>query len=176
MYKGQRFAAPVFGVLTSSLFYGVVAAVALTAGISVFGQETKKVASVQGVWKVVQETNSWRTIASPSPGYLIFSEKHFALIREAQDIRRPDVPDVDNATAQQLLAMWGPFAAQFGTYEINGDVLALTLLVAKNPGQMNTHEFQRLRLEENTLTTEPLRDASGKPLAKPIRLKMIRVE
>ena len=153
-----------------------VAAVALIAGASLAAQQPGVSPSIQGVWKVVEETNNWRTITSPSPGYIVFTAKHFALVREAQDIKRPDVRDVDNATAQQLLAMWGPFAAHFGTYEVKGDVVALTLLVAKNPSQMNTQQFQRLRLQANTLMTEPLRDASGTPLAKPIRMKMVRVE
>jgi hypothetical protein len=48
-------------------------------------------------------------------------------------------------------------AAQFGSYAINGDVVALTILVAKKLGQMNTRRFQRLRLEENTLTTAATR-------------------
>ena len=43
--------------------------------------------SIQGVWRVVEEKNTWRTIDKPNPGYIIFTEKHFAIVREAQDIQ-----------------------------------------------------------------------------------------
>jgi len=43
--------------------------------------------SIQGVWRVVEEKNTWRTIDKPNPGYIIFTEKHFSIVREAQDIQ-----------------------------------------------------------------------------------------
>ena len=132
--------------------------------------------SIQGVWRVVEETAGGRTITNPNPGFIIYTAKYFSVVTEAQDIKRPDVTDVDNATAQQLLAMWGPFAAQFGTYEVKGDLLTLNILVAKNPSLMGTKQVQRFKVDGNTLTTEPFRDPGGTPLSKPISLKLTRVE
>jgi hypothetical protein len=132
--------------------------------------------SIQGVWRVVEETAGGRIITHPNPGFIIYTAKYFSVVTVAQDIKRPDVPDVDHATAQQLLAMWGPFAAQFGKYEVKGDVLTLNILVAKNPSLMGTKQIQRFRLDRNTLTTEPFRDPGGTPLSKPISLKLARVE
>lgn len=132
--------------------------------------------SIQGVWRVVEETTPWRTITNPRIGFIIYTAKHFALVREVQDIKRPDVRDVDHATAQQLLAVWAPFAAQFGTYEVKGDVLTLNILVAKNPSLMGTKQIQRFKVDGNTLTTEPFLDPGGMPLSKPVTLKLARVE
>jgi hypothetical protein len=150
--------------------------VAIASVGSLAAQQLSPAPSIQGVWKVIEETNNFRTITNPSPGYIIYTAKHFAVVREAQDIKRPDVADVDKATAEQLLAMWGPFAAQFGTYAIQGDRMTMKILVAKNPSQVNNESVRRVRIQGNILVTEPYAGPDGKPLAKPIGLKMIRIE
>jgi len=134
--------------------------------------------SIQGVWRVVEEKNTWRIISDPNPGYIIYTDKYFAVVREAQDIKRPEVTDFDKATPEQLVAMWGPFVAQFGTYDIERDVLTKRILVSKNKAKMGQAEVERLifKLDGNTLTTEPFRDTDGMPQAKPIGLKLVRVE
>ena len=77
--------------------------------------------------------------------------------------------DFEKATPEQLVAMWGPFVAQFGTYEIKDDVLTLTILVAKNKGKSGLKQIERFKFQGDTLITEPIR-------AKPITLKLVRVE
>jgi hypothetical protein len=86
------------------------------------------------------------------------------------------VTDFDKATPEQLTAMWGPFVAQMGTYELNGDVLTMTILVAKNKGKMGSKEIQRVKVDGDIMWTSPMADTQGNPLAKPIGLKMIRAE
>src|SRR5690349_8736482 len=83
---------------------------------------------IVGVWRVVDYTAGGRT-SHPQPGYWIFTARHFAMVMETRDdVKRSDVADPDSATARELLASWGPFAAQFGTYEIQGEVLTLHIL------------------------------------------------
>jgi len=131
---------------------------------------------IKGVWRVAEETNVWRTIRNPNPGYIIFTDGYFAIVREAQDITRPTVTDFDKATPEQLLAMWGPFVAQLGTYELDGDVLTMTRLVAKDKGKDSTKEVQRIRVDGNTMIAWPMADSAGWPLAKPIGLRLVRAE
>ena len=131
--------------------------------------------SIVGVWRVVDYTAAGRT-SHPQPGFWIFTAKHYAMVMETRDdVKRPDIADADQATAQQLLATWGPFAAQFGTYETKGDVLTLNILAAKNPDLVGTRRLQRFKVNANTLTTEALL-VDGKPMSKPVTLKLERAE
>lgn len=132
--------------------------------------------AIEGVWRVVEEQTAVRHIPKPNIGFLMITGKHFSLVRESQDIQRIDVSDVDNATAHQLLKMWGPFAAQFGTYELKGDIMTLNILVAKNPSLMGQKRVQRVKVDGDTLMMEPYIDSAGKPQSKPIVLKFTRVE
>ena len=69
-----------------------------------------------------------------------------------------------------------PFAAQFGAYETKGDVLTLTILAAKNPDLVGVRRFQRFKVQGNSLTTEPLLNAEGQPMSKPVTVKFERAE
>lgn len=133
-------------------------------------------AAIMGVWRVVEETNMWRTIKQPNPGYIFFTDSHYAIVREAQDIKRPSVTDFDNATPQELVAMWGPFVAQTGTYTLDGNLLSLTILVAKNKEKETTKEIQRVKVDGNTMMIWPAADAAGSALAKSIALRLVRAE
>src|SRR5205823_1965136 len=91
---------------------------------------------LKGVWKVVEAKRSGPnagTNSNPQPGLYIFTRKHYATVGVIGDKPRPQVPDVEKATASELLAMWGPFVANAGTYEISGDTLTTRPLVAKMP-------------------------------------------
>jgi hypothetical protein len=109
-------------------------------------------------------------------GFLIFTAKYFSLVRVSQDIKRPDVQDIDNATAFQLLKVWAPFAAQTGTYELNGNILRLSILVAKNQSLEGQTRVQRIKLSGKTLLMQPYVDGNGAPLSKPVSLTLTRVE
>jgi hypothetical protein len=130
---------------------------------------------IVGVWRVVDYTAAGRT-SHPQPGFWIFTTKYYAMVMDTKDdVKRPDIADPDQATAQQLLATWGPFAAQFGTYETKGDVLTLNILAAKNPDLVGTRRLQRFNVNAKTLTTEAL-FVDGKPMSKPVTLKLERAE
>jgi hypothetical protein len=143
--------------------------------LSVAAQQRSK-PSIDGVWKVVEQTINDRTLKGDQlgVGYHIYTEKHFAVVRESDVPPRPDVIDVDNATAAQLRAVWGPFVAKMGTYELSGDRLSFTTLVAKNPSNMSGRTAsQRFTLDGDALTLEPVERVPGN---RAIVLKMVRVE
>src|SRR5687768_5292191 len=80
---------------------------------------------IQGVWRVVEQTINERTLKAPElgAGYHIFTAGHFAVVRESGNTPRPDLSSTDTPTAEQVLAVYGPFVALCGSYEISGDVL-----------------------------------------------------
>jgi hypothetical protein len=86
------------------------------------------------------------------------------------------VADLDNATAAQLLAVFAPFVAQFGTYEVKGDQIISTVLVAKDPRTMGQRGVRQFKIENDTLFTWPVTDTSGNTMGKPNELKWERVE
>ena len=135
--------------------------------------------SIRGVWRVVEvdryPAGGWTS--HPTPGLWIFTARHYAAVMEGRDdVKRAVIEDVDHATAQQLRAAWMPFVAQFGTYEVKGDVLTLKILEAKNTDLIGVTRIQRFNLDVNTLTTEPLRSPDGKLLSKNLILKLARIE
>jgi hypothetical protein len=146
----------------------------------------EKVPPVYGVWQVVEQTRDGRTISGSNLGlgFHIYTPKYFAIVRETGTPPRPGVTGADaatastaavnTATAAQLLAAWGPFVAQVGTYEVAGDLVTERVLVAKDVANMQSaaaETVRRYRLEGNTLTIEP-REAKGAGAT----LKLIRVE
>ena len=149
----------------------VVVAVLIFNGSVIQGQAKP---SIQGVWRVVEQTINDRTLkdATLGVGFHIYTARHYAIIRETGVPPRMPAP-IDNASAAQLMAAYGPFVAQFGTYELSGERMSETILIAKNPelaGQSSVRQFQ---FEGNTLVTEPIERTPG---ARSITLKMVRVE
>lgn len=135
--------------------------------------------SIRGVWRVAEvdqyPAGGWTS--HPGPGFWIFTAKHFSAVMEGRgDVKRPVIEDVDHATAKQLRAAWTPFVAQFGTYEVKGDVLTLKILEAKNIDLIGVTRVQRFKVNANMLTTEPFRGPDGKLLSKNLILKLARIE
>jgi hypothetical protein len=90
---------------------------------------------------------------------------------------RPVIADVTKATADELRAAWGPFAAEAGTYEIAGNLITLHPVAAKNaagmaPGAFTTWSY---RLDGSTLWVTAERNQNG-PIANPVTVKSVRVE
>lgn len=136
---------------------------------------------LQGVWKLVETKTTGPNAATntnPQPGLLIITAKHYSFIRIFGNGPRPDQPaDLNKATAAELLAVWGPFGANAGTYEIDGDRLIAQATVAKNPSTMaaGARAISTFKLEGNTLWTTAVSMPTG-PVANPETMKMVRVE
>lgn len=153
----------------------VCAAVAVAMSLAAQDRSTSAPrASIQGVWRAVEQTINDRTLKDGSlgVGFHIYTGRHFAAIRESGVPPRPSAP-VENASAAQLMAAYGPFVTQFGTYEVSGDLITETVLVAKNPENAGNSSTRRFRIEGNTLIIEPV---ERRPGARSITLKFVRVE
>jgi hypothetical protein len=84
---------------------------------------------------------------------------------------------VTKATADELRAAWGPFAAEAGTYEITGNLITMRPVAAKNPAAMAPGAFTTwsYRLEGKTLWVTAERNQKG-PIANPVTVKCVRAE
>ena len=147
----------------------------IVIAVSVAAQPTPPL-NIKGVWRVTEQTINQRTLTGEQlgVGYHIYTDKFYAAVRESDVPPRPQVADLDKATARQIIEMWGPFVAQLGTYEISGDRIIHTTLVAKNPAnQREGGPGQRIRMDGNMLIAEPVERLAGQ---RQITLKMVRVE
>lgn len=138
--------------------------------------------SLQGVWQAVEvtipgETPRTFTIPEPRPNLIVMTARHYSRVQVEAEGPRPIIVDVTKATADELRAAWGPFAAEAGTYEISGNLITLRPVAAKNaaamaPGAFTTWSY---RLEGGTLWVTAERNQNG-PIANPVTVKSVRVE
>jgi len=106
----------------------------------------------------------------------LFTPTRYSMILASTD--RPDIADVNKATADELRAMWGPMLANAGTYEVSGDLITIHPLVAKAPIVMKpgANEVYRFRIEGKTLTLRQVRNARGVAVDSAPTLKFVRAE
>jgi len=143
-------------------------------------------AKIEGVWKyaevVVPGKNSAEkdtTITNPQPGLIIFTKSYYCTVA-VYEPRAAVAPakDPKNLTDAEKIAryeQWRPFAANAGTYEIQGSTIVRHPIVTKNVGNMTrgTPSFQEFKLEgPNTLWLLP---TAGTPATEP-RVKLTRLE
>jgi hypothetical protein len=77
-----------------------------------------------------------------------------------------------------LRAVWGPFVAEAGTFEVSGsDLITMRATVAKNPAAMRdgASSVYTYRREGDRLTLTEVRSPAG-PSAQPITVTLMRVE
>jgi hypothetical protein len=138
--------------------------------------------SIQGVWQVVEVTMTGPaartiTIREPRPNLTILSATHYSQIHDDAESPRPVLADVRKASADELRAAWGPFAAEAGTYEVTGNAITMRPLVAKNPAAMARDAFvsYTYTLDGDTLRVTEQRNQNG-PFANPVSIRLVRVE
>lgn len=141
-----------------------------------------KLESVQGVWQAVEVTIPGpvkRTITTPEPrpNLVVITARHYSRVQVEAEGPRPAVTDVMKASADDLRAAWGPFYAEAGTYELNGNVITLRPVAAKNPAAMTPGAYTTWSfiVESNTLKVTAMRNQDG-PVANPPTITLVRVE
>lgn len=158
-----------FGVLTTALLSG--------HGIAA----QSKTGTMQGVWQVVEVTitgSQARTISfATRPNLTILTPGHYSRVEVQADGPRPVAADVAKATADELRAMWGPFVAEAGTYDVTGDVMTMRPIASKNPAVMGPGVFitYTYKLTGDTMWMTQQRNERA-PFANPVTFKLARVE
>lgn len=163
----------------TKLLFRVLAA-ALLAGQSVAAQSTPR--PIQGVWRIVEATITGpqaRTISfRERPNLTILTARHYSRVEVQADGPRAILADPAKASADELRAVWGPFVAESGTYEVAaGNVITMRPIASKNPAVMGPGVFITYvyTLEGDTLSLTQQRNQTG-PFANPFTLKLTRVE
>jgi hypothetical protein len=138
--------------------------------------------SIQGVWQAVEvtipgATPQTFTIPEPRANLTVLTARHYSRVQVEAEGPRPVIADVTKATADELRAAWGPFAAEAGTYEIAGNLITMRPVAAKNPAAMAPGAFTTwsYRLEGSTLWVTAERNQKG-PIANPVTAKCVRAE
>ena len=73
----------------------------------------------------------------PDATLAIFHGRHYSRVEVHAEQPRPLLADPASASADQLRAVWGPFVAEAGTFEVSGnDMITMQATVAKNPAAM----------------------------------------
>jgi len=143
---------------------------------------------IEGVWKIAEYIRPGKssaekdtTITDPQPGLFIFTRNYFSQTFVMGDRPRAAVAtfkDRQNPTDAEKIAryeQWRQFAANAGTYEINGSTIIFHASVAKNVNIMNrggSHTLVFTLEDPNTLWLIPTADESA---IEP-RIKLIRQE
>ena len=99
---------------------------------------------------------------TPQPGLRLFVDGHSCLVRVDTAEPRPPLAE-ETATAAELLAAWGPFVAQCGTYVMETERIVERDLVSKIPSGMTGYVVNRQsdRFSGDTLLLSTVETAAG---------------
>jgi len=132
----------------------------------------------EGVWRTVEVVVPGPTPQTfrPAATLAIFHGKHYSRVEVQADGNRPVLKDAATASADELRAVWGPFVAEAGTFDVSGNNITMQALVAKSPAAMTTGATSVLSYQRSgdTLTLTQLRTPSGPSPA--VTIKLVRVE
>jgi len=158
------------------LFVTVLGATLLVATVS---KVTASNSAFEGVWKTVEVVVPGPTHQTFRPAAMlaIFHGKHYSRVEVHVEGARPVLKDPATASADELRAVWGPFVAEAGTFDVSGNNVTMQASVAKSPAAMTTGATSVLSYQRSgdTLTLTQLRTPSG-PSPAPVTIKLVRVE
>src|SRR6188472_2870195 len=96
--------------------------VAVVAGRTAAPSAAEPNAAVQGVWRAPQLVvpGAAGGTFKPQATLAIFHGRHYSRGEVHADQPRPLLGNPADASADQLRAVWGPFVAESGTFEVSG--------------------------------------------------------
>ena len=102
---------------------------------SALAQET-----IQGAWKIMETSvtsaDTSYTNVQTQPSLLIFTEKHYSLMRVRGNEPRQLYANPEERADTEIVAAYNSITANSGTYEISGSAHKRKVMVAKNPNFM----------------------------------------
>ena len=150
---------------------------AIAAGRTAVPSAAESNAAIEGVWRTVEVAVPGRTF-KPDATLAIFHGRHYSRVEVHAEQPRPLLTNPAAASADELRAVWGPFVAEAGTFEVSGgDAITMRATVAKNPAAMRdgASSVYTYRREGDRLTLTEVRTPAG-PSAQPITVTLTRVE
>jgi hypothetical protein len=128
------------------------------------GLAAQSASDLQGAWRVAEISAGagGRSLSSPQPGLLLFAGRYYSYTFVTSETPRP-VPPPGIANAEMLLAVWNPFTANAGTFEVSGSIMTRRPVVAKGPDAMAPGVFNEysFRMSADTLWMTPTRTETG---------------
>ena len=98
--------------------------------------------SLVGAWRVAEMISpQGERNANPQPTIYIFTARHYSHVSVTSAAPRPSYAGPDMTDAQRV-AMWEPFTATAGTYEVRPGEFTIRPVVAKNPAAMASGSFR----------------------------------
>jgi hypothetical protein len=157
-----------------------VVLVTIVAGRAAGPSAAEPNAAIQGVWRTLEvfvPGAAGRTF-KPDATLAIFHGRHYSRVEVHAERPRPTLANPAAASADELRAVWGPFVAEAGTFELSGsDVVTMHATVAKSPSAMRdgASSVYKYRREGDRLMLTEVRTPAG-PSAQPITVTLTRVE
>lgn len=134
--------------------------------------------SIQGVWKLTEQTSAGTTKTISQPSLYVFTKKHYSIIYVASDTPREAIADLNKATAEELRATFVTgFVANAGTYELKNGKVTFHPIVAKSPNIMKPGNWSTsaVTLNGNAMTLVSEANQAG-PVQNPTTSKLTRIE
>ena len=134
--------------------------------------------SIQGVWKLTEQTAGGTTKVMSQPSMYIFTKKHYSIIYVSTETPRAVVDDISKMTADELRATFvSGFIANAGTYEFKGGKVTMHPIVAKSPAFMAGGNWMTsaVTINGNSMTIVSETNNSG-PVQNPTTSKLTRIE
>ena len=110
---------------------------------------------LEGAWAVESVTyegaNPGPPVSEPT-GLVMFTGQHYSMMFLGTT-DRPDMAALEwnDASADTLLAVWGPLTANAGTFELSGDTVTLNPTVAKNTFPIGASQVFSCELDGDAL-------------------------
>lgn len=156
------------------------AVVAIFAVIAAVGPvESQTAADIQGAWRTVQFESTGPNAATyaTQPGFYLFTGNHYSITAVDAREPRPQFRSAAAPTPDEALAIWSPFTAQAGTFQVVDGNLQAVPLVAKNPHVMSAGrqpDTYRMILRGDTLRLTLIVSRLG-PVDNPWTETLVRV-
>ena len=125
--------------------------------------------SLRGVWRVAEIVEGpGGPNPAPFPGFYLFTDKHYSLwvVLAA----RPKYPPGKGTDAEKIATFDG-FAGNSGTYEINGNTVAMHPMIGKNEYIVGMTSRAEFRIEGDTLFWTSVVPGGAKTVTKLVRLE-----
>lgn len=167
-----------------SMYLKVLASLSVGVAVLIAGTALQLTAAApraafEGVWRTVEVVVQGPThqVFGPGATLAVFHGRHYSRVEVHADRARPMLVDPAAASADELRAVWGPFVAEAGTFDLSGNVVTMQALVAKNPAAMMNGATSAYTYERSgdTLTLTQVRTHAG-PVPAPVTVKLVRVE
>ena len=97
---------------------------------------------LHGAWRIIQSSlttgETKTTNASPQPGLVLFTDRHYSLMYVEGQLPRKPFTDPIRPTDAEKLEAYETFVGHSGTYSVSDTLIAMEVVISKWPNLMGT--------------------------------------